>query len=153
MPAVFTVNTGAVASPSNGTKVAVQIASTATKTCKIIGIDVTFDGTDATKTPILVTLARETGVSSVAGSAPTPVRVGGDASVTSAMTARISDTTDGSGPTVLCGWYIPPTSGFSYQWPLGREPTLAISDFVALRITTVTASGTPNYNATVWFEE
>jgi hypothetical protein len=153
MAAVFTVNTGAVACASNAVKVAVQIASTTTKTCKIIGIDVTFDGTDATKTPILVTLARETGVSSTGGSGPTPVLVGGDASVTSSMTARISDTTDGASPTVLCGWYVPPTSGFSYQWPLGREPTLKIRDFVALRVTTVTASGTPNYNATIWYEE
>jgi hypothetical protein len=153
MAAVFTVNTGAVASPSAATKVAVQLASTTTKTCKIVGIDITFDGTDATKTPILVTIARETGVSSTAGSAPTPALAGGDASVTSAMTARISDTTDGASPTVICGWYIPPTSGFSYQFPLGREITMKISDFVALRVTTVAGSGTPNYNATVWYEE
>jgi len=153
MAALFTVNTGAVASPSNTTKVAVQLASTATKTCKIVAFDITFDGTDSTKTPILITFARETGVSSTSGSAPTPVLAGGDASVTSAMTARISDTTDGSAPTVICGWYVPPTSGLAYQFPLGREITLKISDFVALRVTTVTASGTPNYNATVWYEE
>lgn len=153
MSAVFTVNTGAVASPSAATKVCVQLASTSTKTCKIIGFDITFDGVTATNTPILVTIARETGVSSVAGSAPTPVRAEGDASVTSAMTARISDTTDGASPTVICGWYVSPTSGFSYQFPLGREISLFISDFVALRVTTVSGSGTPNYNATLWYEE
>jgi hypothetical protein len=153
MAALFTVNTGAVASPSNTTKVAVQIASTTTKTCKIVGFDITFDGTDATKTPILVTFARETGVSSTGGSAPSGVLAGGDASVTSAMTFRISDTTDGASPTVIAGWYVPPTSGLVYQFPLGREITLKISDFVAFRVTTVTASGTPNYDATLWYEE
>lgn len=153
MAAVFTVNTGAVASPSAATKVCVQLASTTTKTCKIIGFDITFDGTDSTKTPILVTIARETGVSSTSGSAPTPVRAGGDASVTSAMTARISDTTDGASPTVIAGWYVPPTSGLVYQFPLGREPSMFISDFIALRVTTVAGSGTPNYNATLWYEE
>jgi hypothetical protein len=153
MAAVFTVNTGAVASPSNTTKVAVQLATTSTKACKIIGFDITFDGTDSTKTPILVTFARETGASSVSGSAPTPVLAEGDASVTANTTARISDTTDGASPTVICGWYVSPTSGLSYQFPLGREISMKISDFVAMRVTTVTASGTPNYNATVWFEE
>ena len=34
-----------------------------------------------------------------------------------------------------------------------REITLKISDFVAARVTTVTASGTPNYDVTVWYEE
>lgn len=153
MAAVFTVNTGAVASPSATTKVAVQLATTSTKACKIIGFDITFDGTDATKTPILVTFARETGASSTGGSAPTPALAEGDASVTANTTARISDTTDGASPTVIAGWYVSPTSGLSYQFPLGREISMKISDFVAMRVTTVAGSGTPNYNATVWFEE
>src|SRR5437870_1812976 len=145
MAALFTVNSGKVACASAALKVAAQIASTTTKTCKIVGMDVSFDGTTATNTPILVEMVRETGASSTGGSAPTPVLAGGDASVTSAMTARINDTTDGSGPSVICGWLVPPTSGFSYQWPLGREITLKISDFVACRVTTVAGSGTPNY--------
>lgn len=153
MAAVFTVNTGAVASPSAATKVMVQLATTATKACKIVGFDITFDGVDSTKTPALITFARETGASSVSGAAATPVLAGGDAAITSNMTARISDTTDGATPTVIAGWYIPPTSGFSYQFPMGREISMKISDFVALRITTVAGTGTPNYNATVWFEE
>ncbi len=153
MAAVFTVNSAKTACASAAVKVMVQIASTTTKTCKIIGIDVSFDGTDATKTPILCELARETGVSSTGGSAPTPSLAGGDASVTSAMTARINDTTDGSSPTVLGAWLVSPTSGFSYQFPLGREVTLKVSDFVAWRCTTVAGSGTPNYEATIWYEE
>jgi len=153
MAALFTVNSGKTACASAALKVAVQIASTSTKTCKIVGMDVSFDGTDSTKTPILVEMVRETGASSTGGSAPTPTLAGGDASVTSAMTARINDTTDGSSPTVLCGWLVSPTSGFSYQWPLGREITLKISDFVACRVTTVSGSGTPNYDVTLWYEE
>jgi hypothetical protein len=135
MANLFTVSTGVVASPSNGTKVAVQLATT------------------ATNTPIRVSFARETGASSVSGSAPTPVLAGGDASVTASTTARISDTTDGASPTEICSWYVPPTSGFSYQFPLGREISMKISDFVALRIITVTGSGTPNYVVNLWFEE
>lgn len=149
----FAVNSGKVACANAALKVAVQLASTANKTCKITGFDVSFDGVDATKTPILVELVRETGVSSTGGTAPTPVLEGGDASATSAMTARINDTTDGAGPTVIRSWLVSPTSGFSYQYPLGRELSLKISDFVALRITTVAGSGTPNYEATLAYEE
>lgn len=153
MTAQFVVNSGKVACASAAAKVMVQIASTATKTCRITSVDVSFDGTDATKTPILCELVRETGVSSTGGTAPTPALEGGDASVTTSMTARINDTTDGASPTVLRGWLVSPTSGFSYQWPMGREPSLKISDFVAWRCTTVAGSGTPNYDATVGFEE
>jgi hypothetical protein len=151
--ALFTVNSGKTACASAALKVAVQIASTSTKTCKIVAVDCTFDGTTATNTPILLEMVRETGASNTSGTAPTPVLAGGDASVTSSMTARINDTVDGASPTVLNGWLIPPTSGFSYQWPLGREITLKISDFVAARVTTVAGSGTPNYDVTIWYEE
>lgn len=153
MAAVFSVNSAKTACASAAVKVMVQIASTSTKTCKIIGLDVSFDGVDATKTPILVELCRETGASATGGTAPTPVLAGGDASVTSAMTARINDTADGASPTVIAAWLVSPTSGFSYQFPLGREVTLKISDFVAWRCTTVAGSGTPNYDATIWYEE
>src|SRR5882672_10570738 len=104
MAAIFTVNSGKVACASAALKVAVQIASTAKKTCKIVAVDFTFDGTTATNTPILCEMVRETGASSTGGSAPTPVLVGGDASVTTSMTARINDTTDGASPTVIRGW-------------------------------------------------
>lgn len=153
MTAQYTVNSGKVACASAAAKVVVQIASTTTKTCEITGFDISFDGADATKTPILVELVRETGVSSTGGTAPTPVLEGGDASVTTSMTARINDTTDGAGPTVIRGWLVSPTGGLSYQWPLGREPRLKISDFFALRATTVSGSGTPNYDGTLAFEE
>lgn len=147
----FTIRANA-ASPSNTVKVACSIASTSTKTAKLTQLDISFDGVDNTKTPILVELVRTTSAPS-GGASHTPALLGGDASVTSNCTARINDTTDGGSPTVLLSWYVPPTGGLSIQFPLGREPSLKISDFLELRVTTVTASGTPNYAAAITFEE
>ena len=148
---LFVVQAGA-ASPSNSTKVPCQIATTSTKTCKIVAFDISFDGVTAAATPIEVQIARATGASS-GGSSFTPLLVSADTSATSSTTARVNDTTAGSSPTKLASWYVAPTSGFSYQWPLGREIQCKISEFYELKIVTVTGSGTPNYQAQLWFEE
>lgn len=147
----FVVQDGA-ASPSNGTKVACQIATTSTKPCKIIGFDISFDGTSATATPIEVNISRATAAGS-GGATFTPVLISPETSATSNTTARIHDTTAGASPTKLASWYVPPTSGFSYQFPLGREIECKISEFYELKVVTVTGSGTPNYQANLYFEE
>ena len=149
--ALFVVQAGA-ASPSNGTKVACQIATTSTKPCIVVGFDISFDGADATKTPIQVQLASPTAAGS-GGSTFTPLLVSSESSATSSTTARVNDTTAGASATLFAAWYVSPTSGFSYQFPLGREVDLLISDFLELKVVTVTASGTPNYLANLWFVE
>lgn len=149
----FVVQSGKTVCASNALKVAASLASTSTKTAKVTGIDVSFDGVDSTKTPILVELVRTTGAPSTSGAAFTPVLEGGDASATASCTARINDTADGASPTVIRAWLVSPTGGLSYQWPLGREPSLKVSDFIEVRVTTVSASGTPNYDVTLAFEE
>jgi|SRR5512146_13033 hypothetical protein len=149
--ALFVVQAGAAAG-SNTTKVACQIATPSTKNCIIVGFDITFDGTTATNTPIEVQLSRPTAAGS-GGSTFTPLLVSNDTSVTSSTTARVNDTTAGASPVLLASWYVPPTSGFSYQFPLGREIQCKISEFYELKVVTVTGSGTPNYKAQLWFEE
>jgi len=149
---LFVVQANGIASPSNSTKVACQIATTSTKVATIVACDISFDGTTSTSTPISVRLVRPTAAGS-GGSTFTPLLVSGDTSATSSTTARISDTTAGASGTILATWYVPPTSGFSYQFPLGREIVCKISEFYELQVVTVTASGTPNYNANLWFVE
>lgn len=146
------VSTATAASPSNTTKTAVQLATGAAVTCKVVGFDITFDGADSTKTPIMVTLQKPTGASS-GGSSFTPLVVGPETSRTASTTSRVNDTTIGGSAVVYGRWYIPPTGGFSYQYPLGRELVMKVSEFLELVVTTVTASGTPNYAANLWFEE
>ncbi len=146
------MNSGKVATASAAAKVAVEIATGAAVTCKIVAFDVSFDGTSSSATPILIELVKTTSAST-GGSAGTDNIVSADTSRTAQSTSRVNDTTDGGSPTVLSGWLVHPQTGMSYQWPLGREPNVPVSAFWEFRITTVTGSGTPNYDMNVWVEE
>ena len=149
--ALFVIQAGA-ASGSAATKVANQVASTSTKPCIIVGLDITFDGTTATNTPIEMQLSSPTAAGS-GGSTFTPLLVSAESSATSSCTARVNDTTAGASPSLYAAYYVPPTSGFVYQFPLGREVDLLISDFLEWKVVTVSGSGTPNYRGQIWFVE
>ncbi len=150
--AIYTVNSGKVVTASNAAKVGVQLATGAGVTAKLIAVDISFDGVDASKTGILCEIQRGTAASS-GGTTYTPVNVGGGAARTAQTTARINDTTNVGGPTSLQSWLISPTAAFAYQWSLGREIEMSASSFLAVTLTTVTASGTPNYVVSATFEE
>lgn len=149
--ALYSVTANAAAA-SNAAKVAIQLATGAGITNRVVGFSVSFNGTDASKTPVLVELVKETGASS-GGAAGTLTQADGLLARTVQTTCRTNDTTDGSSPTILESWYVSPTAALVIQYPLGREPGMAASSYLALRITTVTASGTPNYQASLWIEE
>lgn len=151
MAAGYTVTTGKVVSPSNLSKVAVQLATASGVTSTVTGFDVGFDGTTGTATPLVVELVRTSGASSGGTTATLQQEYG--KTRTAQTTARINDTTDGASPTVIRSWPINPTTSFSYQWPLGRCPELDGSSYLEFRITTVAGSGTPNYWLTAAVEE
>ena len=150
---VLFVCTATAACASNAAKTAIQLATGTTVANAIVAFDISFDGADATKTPIIVTLEKPTAASS-GGSTFTPLTLGPYATAVAAVTtSRVNDTTPGTGNVVYARWAVSPTSGFSYQFPLGRELTMRVSEFLELKVTTVTASGTPAYHANLWFEE
>lgn len=150
----YTINSGRAAAPAASTvKVAVSIATGATVTAVIHGIDITFDSvaTGAGAIPVLVELCRTTAAGSGGAAAtPAPWRKGQIASVT---TARINDTTEGSSPTVVKGWLISPTAGAITQLPLGREFEVDASDFWEVRITPQTGFTACFYDCNVDIEE
>lgn len=148
----YVVTSGKVATASAALKVAAQIATASTMPALWIAWDVTFDGTDPTKTPILCEIVKTTSASSTGGTAPTPAKWGAT-QTTALSSARINDTTDGGSPSVLASWLVPTTGGFSYQFPLGRELYMPVSTFYEMRLTTVSGSATPNYVVNVFFEE
>ena len=147
------VCTATAACGSATAKVAIQLATGTTITNTIMGFDISFDGADSTKTPIVVTLEKPTAAGS-GGAAFTPLTLGPDAVANASVTtSRTNDTTPGTGNVVYARWAVSPTSGFSYQFPLGRELTMRVSEFVELKVTTVAGSGTPTYHANLWYEE
>jgi hypothetical protein len=129
------------------------VATPSTETAVVIGFDIGFDSTatGAAAIPARLAIVRITAASS-GGSTFTPVawRKGQIASV---CTGRINDTTDGTSPTVVQEWLIPPTGAFSYQYPLGREFVMDASDFMELRLVTQAGLTTCNYIANLSYEE
>ena len=146
---LYTV-TGGAAAAVGAVKVMAQLATGASVDAVITQLDVTMDGTVSTATPVTVDIATETGVSSVSGSAYTPNKYGNPAGRAAAATARVNDTTDGTVPTVVKQWYVPPTAGLIIQSPLDREKGTGVSAFVAFRIN---APAAVNYKANVEFAE
>lgn len=130
-------------------KVAWQLATGAAVQNKITQIDITFNDTDSTHVPVLVELCTETGASS-GGSTYTPNKLNAEAQGAAVTTVRVNDTSDGSGPTVIAQWYVPPTFGITIQFPLAREIGMSVSQYLALRLTAPSAC---SYAANVQFEE
>jgi hypothetical protein len=153
MAQLYSVTSGLTAGAAAGSiKVAAHIATGSAVANRIVAFDVSFDGINAAAKPVLVELVKTTGAPS-GGSTYTPNVINGQAGRTAQSTARINDTADGSSPTILAAWKVPATGGFSYQWPLGREPEMPVSAFYEIRITWAAAETVVNYLVNVWFEE
>lgn len=150
----YSISSGKTAAAAAGTaKVAVALATGAAVTNTIMGIDVTFDSTatGAGAIAALVELVRTTAASS-GGSTATPA-AWKKGQIAAATTARINDTTDGTGPSVLKSWLVPVTSGVLQQLPLGREFDMEASDFVEVRVTLQSGATACDYDVNVDIEE
>lgn len=141
----------AVAAASAAAKTLLQVVTGATKRALVKSWEVSFDGADTTKTPILVELIRQT----TAGTASALTLVKHDeASETVIATGQQTFTVEPTAGDVLHSVYLSPAGGiFSYQYPLGEEPVVGVSGRVGIRVTTVAGSGTPNCAAWLKFAE
>lgn len=155
MANMYTLNSGKVACAAAATaKVPITIATGANITATLTGLNISFDGNDASKTPALCELVTVTVAPSGGTASQTPKQVNGKTRTSQLTGCRINDTTDGSGTvTVLDAWLISPTSAFAYQWPLGREIELDASSYLEVRITSGTAGAAVNYDVTVYITE
>lgn len=141
----------AVAAPSAAALTLIQVVAGSTKRLLIKSFEVSFDGIDSTKTPILVGLLRQT----TAGTASALTTVKHDeASEAAIATAQQTFTVEPTAGDILSQVYLSPAGGiYSYQFPLGDEPVVGVSGRIALRVTTVSGSGTPNCAAWIKFLE
>jgi hypothetical protein len=128
----YVVTAGPTALVAATAKTLIEVTSTANVPPEWISFDVTFDGVTATAVPVRVDIC--TYAATGTGTAGTFRRFG-QALGTSASSTKINDTVEPTTPTVLTSWYVPPTSGFSYQWPLGRELFQPTSTVMGIRLT------------------
>jgi hypothetical protein len=148
-----TAETYSIDSPANAlvaatAKTCIEIATPATQTNRIIDLTVGADAVvSGTLKVELITLAA-TGT----GTAYTPKKCNGEAQNRAAnTTGKITDTAEGTTPTVLKTYLFPlPLGGFEIQLPLGRERYMPVSTIVGVRLT---ASVACNGYAYVEFEE
>ncbi len=144
----------AVACASNAAVGIISVISD-TKTIKIKEIGISFDGTDATKTPIRVDLC----LASTDGTGTSGTVDAEDGGEDTAYATSKYNYAAGAQPTgsvrVVRSWYVSPAGGlWVMQFPLGEEIKVWSSNDVGwIRATTVTGSGTPNALAYISFEE
>lgn len=139
-------------------KTMLQVAASATRPLKIVEWGISFDGS-AAATPILCELV-DTGT---VGATVTPHVAAGVApfddpnAVASTVTLGITATgytSTGEGSITFSRWLdiqqVSPTGGYAKQFPLGREPQLAASKILRVRVTAGAAVNAVTY---ITFEE
>jgi hypothetical protein len=148
---LWSVTTGSTALVAATAKTAIELATGSGISNFWVAFDVTFDGTTASAVPALVeiitTTATGTGTAITFAAAH---RYNVSATYNPVSTAKVNLSVEGSTPTVIAAWRVPPTGGFSYQWPLGREFGMPISSFKGIRIT---AAAVVNYVVNLTFGE
>jgi len=151
MSAQHIARVSAVATASAAALTLVQIVAASTKNMLVKSFEVSFDGADSTKTPILVELLRQTTAGTSSALTTVAHDAGSDAVIGSALKTFTVEPTAGN---VLSSVYLSPAGGiYSYQFPLGDEPVVAASARLGIRVTTVAGSGTPNCTAWIKFLE
>jgi hypothetical protein len=97
-----------------------------------VALDITFDSVTATAVPVRADFC--TYAATGTGTAYVPKRMGQAVGV-ARSTWKINDTVEPTTPVILFSWWIPPTTGLMYQWPLGRELFHPTSTVQGLRLT------------------
>lgn len=132
MAVQYMITTGPTALVAATAKTMIEVTASANIPPEWIAFDVTFDGVTAGATPVRLDICSYTATGT--GTAFTPKRFGQALGVAQS-TAKINDTVEPTSPVVISSLYIPPTSGLSYQWPLGRELFHATSTIMGIRLT------------------
>lgn len=132
MAVQYAITTGAVALAAATAKTIIEGSATANVPPEWIGLDLTFDGVTASAIPVRVDLCTYSATGT--GTGYTPKKFGQAVGV-AASTWKINDTVEPSSAVIVYSWYIPPTSGIFYLWPLGRELFHAVSTVQGIRLT------------------
>lgn len=150
MSETYSITVTAVALAAATAKTIIEIGTPSTGACRLIGLEVSFDGVTAAAVPVAVEVMKFAATGT--GSAYTPLKMNGEAQNRAAVcTAKTSDTVEPASQTRVVGWKVSPYGGlWVYQWPLGRELYLPPSSFFGIRCT---APAIVNVDANLTFEE
>jgi len=145
---VYSVVAGSTALVAATAKTAIEVGATATGGFVITQLSITFNGVTASAIPVTcdITTFAATGT----GTGYTPNKISHPNDRVAATTAEINCTVEPATPTVIDSFFLPPTSGYTIQYPLGREKRTAASGFLGIRLT---ALAVVNYIVTLYFEE
>lgn len=153
--------TAAVPKVTTGTaiKTLLQVATPSTIGLRVIEWGISFDGTSSSATPIQCELIDVNVAATVtAYAAADVVKFNGPNDAATLMTLGTSAsgytaTAEGSitAARLLDYQNISPTSGYAKQFPLGREPAVAASRFLRVRVTAAAAVNATAY--VVWEEQ
>ncbi len=151
MSAGYTVETnGDIALVGATAKTIMSIIATATSTFRIVEFHVGFDGISATAEPVTVELMYSDETTAGTATSHTIQQVRGPTRTVQASAKRAFT----AEPTVLTTrkrWLVHPQSGFTIQFPLGREPEQNVaSDALLIRCTAPVAVNVQGY---IEFEE
>ena len=133
---IYTVNipsdiTLAAATP----KTILAAINSANGVIKLVEWSVSFSGTSATDTPVLIDLCAVSTTTAGTATAHTPVQKKGP-SRTAQFTAKRDFTVEPTAVAVLNSWRCHPQSGMVVQYPLGREPDQWVGSYsLTLRVT------------------
>lgn len=128
---------------ASGSKCAIQLATSSSQQLKLIEWGCSFSGT-AAGTPTFIELVQNGTASTMSTAHSTTTVQPTGASVTSCP-LTMSTTTTGYGNGSITSatpdkmydaQQIQPTGGYVKQWPLGREPVVAVSKFAQVRLNT-----------------
>lgn len=153
--AIPTTAAPVVVATGTAIKTLLQLGTPSTCEVKVIEWGISFDGS-AAATPIKVELFGTT-VTSTGGTGVSPVQWGnanGPASLCVSGASGTCFSPSGEGTVAnyrpLDVQLIAPTSQYVHQFPLGREPMIAISQFIRIRVTA--GAGVNAYAYIIWEE-
>lgn len=132
MTVQYVTTTSNVALAAATAKTVIEVTTTANVPCEWVAVEITFDGITPTAVPVRVDFC--TYAATGTGTTYTPKKLG-QAVGTAQSTVKVNDTVEPTTPVILFSWWIPPTSGLVYQWPLGRELFQNVSTVQGIRLT------------------
>lgn len=142
MANIYAASVDAIALVAATTKSIFELSAPSTDDARVTAVSLTFDGVTASNSPVKIELGvDDAGATTMTGTALTSANLRQNSrSTASAMAAKHTATVEGTyAPDFTLFFRVPPTSGMTWQWPLGNELFVPASAFFRIRCTAAQA--------------